>query len=214
MNIKRHKIIFDFDGTIADSLKVFIDTAQIVTKQKKDISEDQIEELRKSTLLEIINILEIKKWQIPNLIINGRKIMKKRITEIKLFDGMKEILEELTIDHDVYILSSNSSDNIQYFLKKYELESIFTSIYSDVPIWGKSSSLRKFCKRESMKIADCVYIGDEIRDIEAAKRVKIKFISVGWGFINPDTLSKYKPQILINEPKELIAAISLIDRSV
>lgn len=47
-------------------------------------------------------------------------------------------------------------------------------------------------------------MGDEIRDIDAAKKTGIKVIAVGWGFNSPQALAAQNPNFLIERPQELI----------
>jgi phosphoglycolate phosphatase-like HAD superfamily hydrolase len=65
---------------------------------------------------------------------------------------------------------------------------------------------------------EVIYVGDEIRDIEAAKRSKIPVISVTWGFNGTAILQQYQPDYLVHKPQEIIQLlvseeIKNVDRS-
>ena len=50
-------------------------------------------------------------------------------------------------------------------------------------------------------------MGDETRDVEAAKKANIKVVAVTWGFNSPEALAKENPDFLINHPSELLEVI-------
>jgi len=52
------------------------------------------------------------------------------------------------------------------------------------------------------------YVGDETRDVEAARKAGVKTIAVTWGFNGEDILKKQKPDYLARRPEELIALLN------
>jgi HAD superfamily hydrolase (TIGR01549 family) len=200
-------IVFDFDGTIADSFDVFLGVLMSVTKRTEKLSDAELIELRSSTIKENVKRLGVKNWQIPKVLIKGRHELNRRVDEIKPFDGMREVLEELSKNYTLYILSTNSKMNIEFILKKYELNHLFTKIYANIGILGKANSLKTLGKVEGLKNSDLIYIGDEIRDLEASRKANIKFIAVSWGFSTPEILKAYKPDALTHKPRDLIKDI-------
>ena len=52
------------------------------------------------------------------------------------------------------------------------------------------------------------YIGDEVRDIEAAKEAGINSVAVTWGFSDLAQLKKAKPFALITKPEQLLDIIN------
>ncbi len=46
-------------------------------------------------------------------------------------------------------------------------------------------------------------MGDETRDIEAAKKSKIKIVAVTWGFNSSNVLAQHQPDFLIDIPQQL-----------
>src|ERR1700679_1803940 len=88
-------IIFDFDGTIADSFEVIVSIIKKLTHVRGDFDEASIYELRQQPLRLIMKRLKVRSWQLPLLLVRGRFMMKHRIREIKLFSCMAKTLEEL-----------------------------------------------------------------------------------------------------------------------
>jgi phosphoglycolate phosphatase-like HAD superfamily hydrolase len=62
-------------------------------------------------------------------------------------------------------------------------------------------------RKESLNPEEVVYVGDETRDIEAAKKSQIKVIAVTWGFNSKQVLAAQNPDFLIDRPEELIKVI-------
>ena len=56
--------------------------------------------------------------------------------------------------------------------------------------------------------SDAIYIGDEIRDIQAARSISIRIVSVGWGFNAPIALINKQPDLLITKPQALLNALA------
>jgi phosphoglycolate phosphatase len=196
-------LIFDFDGTIADSFTT-LDVFEEIMNRPQKLTPEEIENLRGQKIKLILKYLKIKKWQIPKLAIKARKAMSVRIADVRPFDEIPKVVRDLKLDgFDMYILSSNGPENIRKFLATNDIEDCFRNIYGNISLRGKSAGLKKVLKHEKLNKNECVYIGDELRDIEAAKKVGIKIISVSWGFFHPETLKKAAPNALILKPTEL-----------
>jgi phosphoglycolate phosphatase len=202
-------IIFDFDGTIADSFVTFIQVFEDITSREQKLTEDEINNLRGLQVKQILKYLKIKNWQIPRLAIKARKEVAAKIIDIKPFKGIAGALSALHGEgYKMFILSSNDSKNISKFLKTNNLDSYFSGIHGGIGLHSKSAVLKKVLRKEKIKSDQCIYIGDEVRDIEAAKKAKIQIISVGWGFNNPEALEKAAPNALAKTPSELFTIIN------
>lgn len=201
-------IVFDFDGTIANSFSSLLGVFEDITDRQQKLTPTEIDDLRKKTLKEILDYLEVKKWQIPRLIIKAKKAMAIKITDIKPFDGLPQVIKTLHQDgYRLFILSSNSSKIISKFLKANNMDSYFVSVYGDIGLRSKASALKKLMKKEHITKAQCVYIGDEVRDIEASRKISITHVAVGWGFNHPSTLKDQHPTALAMKPRDLLTIL-------
>lgn len=209
--LKPKVIILDFDGTIADSFEIFVESLEAAIGRKQQLSARKIEDFRESSLKEIIQKLEIKKWQFPRLLIRGRREITKRMDRVKAFEGMPEAILELSKNHTLYILSTNSETNIKKFLSSYRLSECITKIYANIGLQGKARSLKILRRNEGLKASDCIYIGDETRDIEASKKAKIDCIAVGWGYNSPKILKSYNPSAFVAKPQNLRKTIESLE---
>jgi len=198
-------LIFDFDGTIADSFESLLSVFENITARPQKLTAKEIKELRGSSLRQIIKFLKIKRWQIPSLMLKAKRQIAVKIIDIKTFEGMPRVLKELHENgYKMFILSTNSSENITKFLKVNHLDAYFYEIYGDIGLRSKSTALKKILKKESLNVSECFYIGDEVRDVEAAKKIGMKSIAVGWGFNYPAALKQAKPDHLSTKPKDLL----------
>jgi phosphoglycolate phosphatase len=197
-------LIFDFDGTIADSFELVVEIAYELTGIPRQ-SEKEVARLRHLPLLKAAREMRIPLRMAPRLLVKGRQKMLERIHEVHPFPGMPEVLREL---HDngyhLLVTSSNSEHNVRAFLRTNELEPFFDGVYGNASIFNKASSLKKVLKRNKLDVADCFYIGDEVRDIVAANKVGMEPVSVAWGYQAKEALNKYHPFALLDQPTDLL----------
>lgn len=201
-------VIFDFDGTIADSMPLVADIARIILP-KTDLSPAQIEKLRNMPPRQIIKYSGISYIKIPHMLLRGKRILSKRLDEIRAVQGIVPVIQALYEQgYTLFVVSSNSETNIRLFLDKYRMKHYFRAIYGNVGLFSKAQTLKKVMKWQKIDGAEsCLYIGDEVRDIEAAKKVHIKIAAVTWGFNGMTILKKYKPDYLVSKPKQLLEIV-------
>jgi phosphoglycolate phosphatase-like HAD superfamily hydrolase len=203
-------IIFDFDGTIADSLEVLVNISNRLAVQfgYKQTSIDELAQIQNLTSREIIKQSGISIFRVPFLVKKVKAELSSEIKTLSLFPGMKEALIELhQLGNKLVIISSNSKSNIVAFLEHNDLADKFYYVYSGSTIFGKDKVINKFIKQENIDVRDVIYVGDETRDIESAKKSKVMAIAVSWGFNTKEVLAKQHPDYLIEKPWELIDII-------
>lgn len=205
--VERGTIIFDFDGTIADSFKenfgIYNEIA--VDFKCKKLTSRQLEEIRNKRPQEMLEQYGVTKMKMPLLLVKGRKRMSKIIHKIKPIKGItKELIALKDEGFKLGILTSNSKKNIKIFLKNNNLEEFFSFIHSSRNFFGKSNSINRVLKKRKISRNSVIYIGDETRDIEASKKAKISVVAVSWGYNTPKILNSLHPEKLIQTPKELV----------
>jgi phosphoglycolate phosphatase len=182
---------------------------QEVTGRTVPLTQEEIKQLRGLPLKQVIKYLKIRSWQIPKLIIKAKAKIALKITDIKPFPGLPKAIGQLQRDgYKMYILSTNSPANIEKFLKANDINDCFVDIYGDIGLRGKAAGLKKLIKRQKLAKADCLYIGDEVRDIEAARKVGIKVVAVGWGFNSSQALKMAQPNAVILKPNQLLEVVA------
>lgn len=197
-------IIFDFDGTIADSFD-YVAEFLLAEANVGPVNQSAKSLLRGMSMQAMARELGFKWWQLPRLFLLGRRGMAGSVRHLQPFDDMPEVIRKLHAEgHELFIVSSNNARNIRAFLHAHHLQEYFFKIYGSVGIFGKSSEIRKLLRENNLEAKDAVYIGDELRDAEAADSVSVQPISVLWGFARAKDLRAFNPNFLASTPNEII----------
>ncbi len=200
-------IIFDFDGTIADSFDYIVD---FLAKQAKlePLSAEQKQKLRGLSMVTIARQLGHARWRLLGLFLNGRRRMGATVRHVQPFAEMPELIRKLHAEgHELFIVTSNKARTVRVFLHTQQLHTYFLQIYGGVGLFGKAPALRGLLRDQHIDRKDAVYIGDELRDVQAAQSVGMRVVAVTWGFAQPATLAAKKPTGLANTPAELMAIL-------
>lgn len=197
-------LIFDFDGTLADSFEMAVSIAYELTGLPR-LKKEEVDKLRRLPLLKALRAMHIPLHKVPRLVVIGRQKMQERIHELQPFLRIPEVLEELQAGgYRLLVISSNSEHNVRTFLRAHKLEDYFEGVYGGASVLNKAASLRKVLKRNHLEPKECFYIGDEVRDIAAARKAGMQPVAVSWGFQASETLAKYQPHALLHEPADLL----------
>jgi len=199
-------IIFDFDGTIADTLDSVV---KIVNDQAKHfgykkITKEDIPYLQAKKPREILSYLGISIFKLPLWTKKIHSEINKEIWNLSPTVKVSPLLSELYYDEDfnLGILSSNTQKNVKEFLDNNKLD-FFDFIHIGKSVFGKSHMINKIIKQGKSSKNNIFYVCDEVRDIEAAQKSKIKSIAVTWGYNTQDALQKENPDFLVNTVDEL-----------
>ena len=199
-------IIFDFDGTLADTIDILLSITNRLSAEFgfKSATKEELAQLSNLNSWQILQYSGISIFKFPLLIRRLKAELHSEVRHIQLFPGIKEVLLELKKrGFQLGIITSNSRENVLGTLEKNGLQDTFTFIYSG-STFGKHKVINKWLRIENIHTEKVVYVGDEIRDIDAAKKTGIKVIAVGWGFNSPQALAAQNPNFLIEHPQELI----------
>jgi phosphoglycolate phosphatase len=205
-------IIFDFDGTIADTVEALVSIANRLAIEFDyiQITPNELTLLRNLTSREIIRYSGVSLLKIPFLFKKVKSELKNKIKELEPISGVKEALIELNQQgYTLGVITSNSQENVTEFLRFHNLNYLFEFLYSGVTIFGKTTIINNVLRQKQLKPETVIYVGDETRDIEAAKKANIKVIAVSWGFNSPEALAKQNPDFLIHHPSELLDVVKL-----
>lgn len=202
-------VIFDFDGTIADSLGLVVEIYRQLTNDTRQLTPAEYEALRKLPAQKVARSIGVPLWRIPFLVRKGRKIMHSRLNEVQVFEGLPQALERLQEQGcTLRIVTSNSAGNVQKFLNDHDLSEYFSDIVGDVGLFNKAKVLRKIIKNDRLDAAQSYYVGDEARDIIASKKAGIRIVSVSWGYNHEDLLRDLQPYAIARTPHELVNIIT------
>ena len=203
-------IIFDFDGTLADTIDILLSITNRLSAEFgfKPATKEEVAQLSNLTSWQILKYSGISIFKFPLLIRKLRAELRSEISDVQLFPGIKEVLLELkSLGFQLGIITSNSRENVLAALENNNLQDTFTFIYSG-STFGKHKVINKWLRKEHINPKEVFYVGDEIRDIDAARKTGIKIIAVGWGFNSQEVLALHHPDFLIERPQQLIEIMS------
>ncbi|PWC32334.1 HAD hydrolase-like protein [Azospirillum sp. TSO35-2] len=201
----RRLAIFDFDGTLADSFPWFVGVLNGVAERYgfKPVEPDEVEQLRGYDARRIMRHLRVPGWKLPFIANHMRGLMARDIDGVRLFDGVPATLQAL---HgrgvSIAIVSSNSADNIRRVLGP-ENAALVTHLGCGSSLFGKPAKFRRMMRQTGIPADRAIAIGDELRDIDAARRVGMACAAVGWGYSRVDALAAHRPDRLLTRVEEI-----------
>lgn len=181
-------IIFDMDGTLIDSGNVISNTINFVRKNL------ELEPIDKDTMLKAMNDPTINSseyfYGTPHFTDEQTKLFteyydKHCISDIILYDGIKELLDELK-DHYTLSVATNASSS--YAKRMLEFLGILEHFHfiagADMVTHPKPNGemLSLVCETIGTKKECSLLIGDSKKDLLAANDFGIECILVNWGF--------------------------------
>jgi len=206
VDLRFKNYIFDFDGTIANTLYTSLAVAKDINSRYKIIKGDlpSIEEIRNLSSRDLYAQLHLSKIQLfyfTFLFLNG---LSKEIPNSEAVFDMKETLEYLkSAECVIGIVTSSRKKPVKKFLEKNNMP-IFDFVDSSIHVFGKDKVLRRVLKKYNLNPLETVYIGDETRDIDAARKAGIHACSVTWGLNSEQVLKQSNPDFIISKPNELL----------
>jgi phosphoglycolate phosphatase len=200
--------IFDLDGTLADSFPWFRSTLNGVADRYRfrRVDEQDVEMLRHASTHEILDHLGIRWWKIPLIARHMRKLKTAHAATIPLFDGVGTMLTTLATNGvRLALVSSDTEDNARAKLGVWA--ALFSDFDCSASIFGKAAKFRRVLQRAGVDPAQVIAIGDETRDIEAARLAGIACGAVTWGYAAPKALIDRKPDLVFARMEEIAEAL-------
>jgi phosphoglycolate phosphatase len=201
-------IIFDFDGTLADSAPWFAGELNRVARRFRfrEVEEREVELLRRMDTRSILRFLRVPSWKLPFIARHMRRRVAEDAASIPLFPGTPDLLHRLASRGvPLAISSSNSEANIRRILggnsqhiRHYEC---------GASLFGKARRFRRLIRRTGLDPYSVLCVGDELRDIEAAREAGARSVAVSWGYAARDLLASGEPDLLIDAMDELLARL-------
>lgn len=201
--------IFDFDGTLADSLDVVIDEYNRLAPRfrVKGIDRNELPRLRTLGGRAALAEHHVSLWKLPFIAHAMRRALHRRVTDLQPFPGIIDALRSLEQAGCVFsVLSTNSKPNIAKFLRAHEL-TMFEHVAGSASMFGKAGALKQLIKRAHYERSRVYYVGDEVRDISAAKAAGVRTVAVAWGYAQREAMLAKAPDHLAETPAQLVAIL-------
>lgn len=202
-------VIFDFDGTLADSWQMM--GGAIVEAAGRFgyrvLSPEEAEALRGCDNRVVMEAMGVKMWQLPRIAAHMRRVALERAGEIALFPGIAALLPALPqAGVRVAVVSSNAEAVVRQVLGP-DLSAVVTDFECGASLFGKASKFRRVVRRAGVAPEAVVSVGDEGRDIEAAVASGVASAAVTWGYARRDLLASKAPTHLVDSVEALAALL-------
>jgi phosphoglycolate phosphatase len=202
-------MLFDFDGTMVGSLELALQILNEMAEKYhyQKVTAGDMQKLKSMPITERFRQIGFPLHKIPAMTVECAAIYRRGITSLKPAEGIRELLFSLKKEgYRFSILSSNAEENIAEFLRRNGLE-LFDHIFSSNNLFGKDKSIRKFLSQFRFKANEILYIGNELRDIDACKAVGVKIVAVTWGYDPLPLLQSGKPDFIAETPEDIRDAV-------
>jgi phosphoglycolate phosphatase len=196
-------IIFDLDGTLADSFPFFVSVHNRLADRHgfRRVEAAEIEALRARSAREVMRHVGLPRWRLPAVARDFARLM--RGADVRLFDGVGDALQQL---HGrgvaLALVSSNAAGNCRRILGDIHWQRLAHAECGS-SIFGKRRRIARVLKATGTAPRRALYVGDQATDAEAARAAGVAFCAVGWGYATPQSLLRLRPDRLLGHVGEL-----------
>lgn len=199
-------MLFDFDGVIADSWEIAFETSRTVfpsfdEESYRRMFEGNVHESHKEMVSneERERATDIEWFDV---------YVPKFETRARLFPGMREVIESLSHEYILIIVSSTITSPIQGFLEKHHIGRYFSEVMGADVHTNKHEKIKMIFEKYGTSASECVFITDTLGDMREAKLAGVSAIGVSWGFHPRETLAEDKPFRIVEQPTDIKPAIA------
>jgi phosphoglycolate phosphatase len=201
-------LLWDFDGTLADTLPCLLRIYNEVGPRYGLCPIDDPEAARRLPLRELVRGSGISSLKLPLLLREVFAAQSLQVAGLRLFAGLPGVLEAVhQSGRRMSVLSSNTEANIRTCLGANGVEGLFESVLGYSRLFGKARALRRFVRARGIDRRQVLYVGDEVRDVEAARAAGVAVAAVAWGFNAAELLARHGPDHLVEEPRQLLGLL-------
>ena len=200
-------VIFDWDGTLADTRKVIVISFQKALKEiNLEVPTEYIERRigigASETFREILGAANrrIDEKVVKQLVERKSKVQIQLADQVTLFEGARELLEGLRGKVKVGLASMNNRSVIMHLLKNNDLVDCFDTILTVEAVSFSKPDPEIFLKTAAQLKASpkkCVVLEDSLFGVKAAKSAQMNCIAVTTGVYSKEELAKEKPDLIV-----------------
>jgi len=198
-------LLFDFDGVLVDSLDVYEKTVTLCLEkinQPLTRGREEFLELFEGNFYEslVAKGVDLEKFVAASVDI----LSQVNYAEMKPFDAVRPVLQELKKNQCLIVISSNDTPTIQEALRLYDFNGIFQEILGSDFMFSKKEKILYTAKKYNATLHDIYYIGDTTGDMKEGKQAGIKTVGVTWGWHNKEKMASSQPDYLFDKPEDLL----------
>jgi HAD superfamily hydrolase (TIGR01509 family) len=201
-------VIFDWDGTLADTRKAVVQSFQKVLKEVGcRVSDEFIERLMgvgtKKTIIEAFREchMRLDVSTLEKLAEEKIRIQAELTTTVSLFDGVADLLEELKDKAKVALATMSSRKVIEKILPEKRIRRYFDVVLTADDVSKPKPDPEVFlvsAAKLGVKPKDCVVVEDSVFGVRAAKTAGMRCIAVPSGVYSKEELQEENPDLIVN----------------
>ena len=204
-------VVWDFDGTLADSMPTALGIFNRLAVEMGAKPLSDLAAARNTSMRQMLRQQGFSLWRLPRLVRKYHAAAAEEADQLKLAAGLPDTLAAMAGSGvRLGVLSSNREDNIRRCLRANGAEGHFAFVVGYPRLFGKAKALKRIIRAERLTRADVLYVGDELRDVEAAKKAGVTVAAVTWGFNTPELLRTGAPDYMVSDAADLA---KLVERS-
>ncbi len=205
-------VIFDWDGTLADTKYFVVNSFQKVLKEIGCNLSDEFIERRigigaRNTFKEALEAAHIPfdEEKIDGLVKKKIKIQTELTENVSLFEGAVDLLNLLHNKVKMALATMSNRRVINKLLKEKDIRKYFAVVITADEVRQPKPNPEVFLKC-AMKLRcspeKCLVIEDSIFGVKAAKEAKMKCIAIPAGAYSIEELREHKPDLIVNSIEE------------
>jgi phosphoglycolate phosphatase-like HAD superfamily hydrolase len=196
-------ILFDFDGTLADSLATAFAAFNRILREsgRPEIGIDEGRSFRSLSLRQLVKRLHVNFFAVPLLLLRMRSELHVHLEDIQPVKGIIPVLKDLKDrGRRLGVVTSNTEENVHVFFVRHGMEFFEFGSYA-AGLQSKSRNIRALLRRQRLDPASTIYVGDTVQDIEASRAAGIRIAAVTWGYASRELLDAAHPDWLVEKPE-------------
>jgi HAD superfamily hydrolase (TIGR01509 family) len=205
-------VIFDWDGTLADTLPVVVLSFQKVLREigcgvSDEFLAKQIGIGARNMFKDALRLtgIVLDEKTIDRLLEEKTKIHAELADRIELFDGAVVLLDSLRFKLKMALATMSNRIVIEKLLKKKRLEGYFDFVITADDVSKPKPDPEVFLRCASKlgcQPERCVVVEDSVFGVAAAKKANMRCIAVPSGAYSKAELEKEQPDLIVDSLKE------------
>jgi phosphoglycolate phosphatase len=197
-------VVFDFDGTLADTFRIKWDAIAELLREERGIvlARSDYAQARDKDIRSLLREAKVPVFRLPFYVKGMDSMTGEKVKKARLFRGIKPLLKALSREYSLGIVSASKSEFVEACIRNNGVEP-FSFMFCGGQFFGKEKLIGKMLGSRRLKREEIVYVGDEVRDVQACKKAGVRMIAVSWGFNSQRRLLQEKPDYIAGTPAEL-----------
>lgn len=201
--MKKPVIIFDFDGVIVDSFDIVLQSLQELHKKYElpELTAAGLRKLFEKNIWESYEAFDLSEEELASLKRDIQNKLTERARSIGIFNGVGEVLAELSQNNTLIILTSNSETATKAKLASEEILGFFDRIIGVETPGNKQEKMEKIIVDSG---DEAFLVTDTVGDLREASELPLQRIAVAWGYHPKELLATGSPDIIVETPEALL----------